>query len=208
MRRWKKIDLNQQQVPYYLNKDQDQCYYAHEYFSGGDYTQGGNSLIYNFKKAPQKRGTLEWLHKKKAIKKFANEVARVFEGKEGIHVSTIPTSKTRNHIDYDDRFDQFSRELKKINPRLIIERPIERMISVEPAHGGQGTRDPLQIIQSLGWQGFSSLKAPGRLYVIDDVLTTVSHFRAYKTLISKNSPGIEVIGMFWALVNRSEPHRG
>src|SRR5688572_14519293 len=75
----------------------DECFYAREYQSHGNYdVSDTNNLISNFKKKPRFKGTHSWKYKGRAILQCAEEFADIFlEGKE-YTVAPIPTSKT-NH---------------------------------------------------------------------------------------------------------------
>lgn len=196
---WKKIDLAQTTDHFWL-EDGDDCYCAREYIShGGWQASEANQLISNFKKEPSKKAAnpYEWKHKLKAIKQFANELALVFDEKSKYFVCAIPPSKCHDDPDYDSRLDDTLTELCKIRPKIKICNAIKRIYSVKAAHSHNDDRPkPDDVYESIEWD--DAFEYLPHLVLIDDVLTTGSHFKACQRLARENMPGIDVFGVFWA----------
>jgi predicted amidophosphoribosyltransferase len=74
-------------------------------------------------------------------------------------------------------FEDLFKELVPARKKLVVEWPIESRETVTAAHSG-GSRDPVEIMDNFDWTGFEN-EEPETLVVIDDVLTTGSHFRAF-----------------------------
>ena len=193
---WKKIDQTQNDSRY-LSKH-DQCYYAREYIPQGSYRSSvGNDLISNFKKPINKKNTLEWNYKLKAIKQFVDELSLIFNQNQKYVISTIPTSKKEDDKDYDSRLDEVAKGLEKryLN-NIIYEKSIRLKQSILSSSKKKGSRNPEIIYKALSWNGFSN-GIPFHLFVIDDVITTGGHFKTYERMILEKYSFIKVIGLFF-----------
>lgn len=192
---WKLLDAAQQPSQY-INAS-DEVYYAREYIPrGGHSASEANSLIYNLKKTPDRKGKPEWRYKEDAIRQFAREIAMLLvDDSDEWVVAAIPSSKAISDPDYDDRLDQVLKQAATVQPRIRIETPFVRARSSLAAHYG-GARTPEQIMAELSWRGFS--RPTDHLILVDDVLTTGGHFRACSNLVSHHQPAIQIYGVFWA----------
>lgn len=193
--KWRRIDVNTiQYPPRWLTAD-DFCYYAREFTVRRGYTESKtNQLIFNLKKPVSHRGMWGWHYKAEAIQKFAQELATLLS--TAFTVTYIPTSKTKNHPDYDSRLKDTLTLLQKHNNKICVEFPIIRTKSILAKHKG-GMRDPDIERQSLKWVGFK--RKHSRIVLIDDVITSGSGFKACQQLILENSSGIRRVGgVFWA----------
>src|ERR1700677_1997602 len=190
--KWKKIDANQT-LPVYLSAA-DECYYARDYVSHGSYKSSpGNGLITNFKKDVSRKGKREWQYKVDAINKFAAELKPLLPN--GMAVAHIPSSKCKTDPQYDSRLEDTLRALKRLNASLIIESPLTSKNTVQASHLG-GDRNPEIFYNNLAWVGLS--QPTTTLVLIDDVITTGAHFKACQRKLTEQSPGIRVLGVFWA----------
>ena len=96
----------------------DQCFFFREYTANKDYDYSDysetNSLIWNFKKRLDKKGTSEWKYKEKAIKQIAEEFRESLKAKwfEKYTLVPIPPSKSKEDPLYDDRAEEFRESLK------------------------------------------------------------------------------------------------
>ena len=177
-------------------KDDDLCIYAREYVAGGYGYKGGptNQLIINFKKVPPfKINTSKWKYREDAIEIFAMETVQLPRLKT---VTAIPSSRTKNHSKYDNRFEDFFARLLKSRSYLSVEWPVEIKKTV-PASRCQGDRDPKSIKENYSWRGFKN-KPPEELYIFDDVLVSGAHFRAISDFLKENNYTGKIIGVFWA----------
>lgn len=173
----------------------DDCYYAREYISRGGFNASeANQLISNFKKLPSTRKTWQWPHKERAILRFATELARIIPG--GMTVAAIPTSKREDDPEYDSRLDDTLRLLHRSNKTIRVEHPFEVIESHQSAHTG-GDRSPEEIYRMLRWKGLDpEIRA---IMLVDDVITTGSHFKACQRLIrEEHGSDVDITGVFWA----------
>lgn len=191
---WNKIDLDVEPRPAFLRPG-DHCYYAREYISeGGWQASKSNQLILNFKKPPHKKGTGEWYWKEQAADQFAQELKGILP--EDSCIAVIPTSKPDSHADYDQRFDMMLGTLHRLRPDLSMQEPIVRTAACQSLHTG-GQRSVEQALRTLGWRGFDG-EAPDGIFLIDDVITSGTNFKACQRLLRQHCPGIKVSGVFWA----------
>jgi hypothetical protein len=185
-----------QRFPPYIDPNNDECYYFREYHPGkGYYYSESNHLIKNFKLDTIARPDLQ-IYKSSSINKFAEELKLFFTGPGDHYISYIPPSKCRSDSLYDDRMERTLAKLRELKPNIIIEEPVLIRNSYRPCHRG-GPRYIKDLISNFEWKGFMN-KVIQRIHIIDDVITTGSHFKAYKNFLSANHYPVEVIGLFWA----------
>ena len=200
--KWKEIDPRLDSFPSYL-KQEDKVWLAYEYvprtpFSECKYTR----LIFNFKRPLEKIRKEEWRsqYKKEAIAQCIKDLIYLFPKKKSFLIAFIPTSKTKDDPDYDDRLDQVLKAVTEKNSNLILEAPFTINKSVLASHM-KGSRDPKMIKENFRWKGFSSDKATLEkvegLVLFDDVITSGAHFSACKSLILEHHPDLKVFGLFW-----------
>ena len=180
-------------------KDDDVCIYAREYVTGGYGYKGGptNQLIINFKKAPPlKINTSKWKYRENAVKQFKEDIEILLESTSQAVITSIPSSKKKNHPEYNNRFEDLFKEILKSHSQWIIEWPVEIKKTIS-ASRCQGNRDPKSIKKNYFWRGFKN-KPPEELYIFDDVLVSGAHFRAISDFLKENNYTGKIIGVFWA----------
>lgn len=191
---WNKIDLDVEPRPAFLRPG-DECYYARDYTPKGGYAASdANQFISNFKKDPSKKGTSQWYWKERDAERFALELAGFLP--KDCSIAVIPTSKPDDHPEYDPRFDMMLGVLLARRPDLEVSEPIFRTEACQSLHTG-GQRSVAQALRTLGWRGFDG-EPPGGIFLIDDVITCGTNFKACQRLLREHCPGIAVSGVFWA----------
>ncbi len=197
--RWSRIDELQRQDHWYLT-DGDVCHFLGEYTARAGYAYSQtNNLILNMKKSVDRRDRPEWRYKGQAIRTVANAF-RVAVGQDRLDRITfvpVPPSKARTDPLYDDRLGEMLRLVRPARP-LDVRELIVQPLSYDPAHLSDVRRGPEEIAE--GYNIDTNLLAPQPEFiaVVDDVLTTGSHFKAVKRLLNEHLPGIPVIGLFIA----------
>ncbi|MFC2015024.1 hypothetical protein ACFLUP_03430 [Chloroflexota bacterium] len=190
---WMRIDMVEN-PPSYLVPD-DVCYYARDYTTEGGFSASvANNLINNFKKEKRTQGTLEWKYKEGAVTQLAREISITLP--DGATVCSIPPSKSRDDPDFDPRYDMLFAQVLKGGRKIVVEEPVVCIASTGKAHKGEISRDPNDIITNYQWDGFKG-PVPEVLYVIDDVISSGGHFRAFQALVHKHYPTIEIVGLFF-----------
>jgi hypothetical protein len=194
-KKWNKLVENgTQATPSNLVLPQDECYYTREYLKEGFSASASNQLVWNFQISPTEEHRMR--HKKDAIEAFVSELGHLMSRVkvQSYLIAPMPTSKVPGHPEYDDRLIQV---LQKVAPQQYCE-PIVGGNSHLPSKRG-GPRHPSFYSANYVFKGFSPGLLPSVLFVLDDVLTSGSHFRAYKDLMLARCPGLRVVGIFWAL---------
>lgn len=183
--------------------EETKCYYAREYIPKKGYRASEtNDLISNFKRKSDKEGKIsesELPHRKRAINNFAHDLTKLLLTNGLIYVTNIPCSKRRDSPKYDDRFDILFELLKEKHTNIRYVEPIVQIRDQKASHHGG---DRFKPDENWEWKGFDNF-LPEELLIIDDVITSGSHFRKYVDLLKKKVPTIQVYGAFWA-VSRSE----
>lgn len=176
---------------------EDRCYYFMEKEAEGYTKSTANNLINNFKKPVDRRGKPEWEYKERSIKVFTGDLCDL-KLSHPYTVIPAPTSKPRGHADWDDRLDKVVEGFALCKDEVVIEKALDTATVLTPAHLG-GSRDIDDIKSHTVWNGIGDLKGD-TVILVDDVLTTGSHFKAWKEFIMQNDPRVKnVIGLFWTL---------
>lgn len=198
----KKIDAVTILDHHYLTSS-DSCYYFGEYTSGTGFAHSPtNNLISNFKKPISVKGTAQWPYKERAIKQVISLLKGVkYPNPENIIFVPIPPSKTVQNPNYDDRITQV---LTGACPDLNIEYKELIMVKedMDAFHQSATARlSPKQLIGKLEINEVLADNIKPIIFLIDDVITTGSHFKACKELLLNRFPEVKVGGIFVARRN-------
>lgn len=178
----------------------DHCYYLTEYTARKGFNfSHANRLILNFKKAVSARNRPDWRYKEQAINEAADGFRRSIKATmfdTGTFVP-IPPSKARHDPEFDDRVVRMIHAIRPERP-LDMRELILQPLSTEPVH--QSERRPRPDDIRGRYQSVNSLVTPLPQWIalVDDVLTTGSHFKAAQSLLNDALPEIPVIGLFIA----------
>ncbi len=194
---WKKIDVGTLDNPPSQLRAEDVCYYSREYVSKGRYDASqGNQLISNLKIPASAKGTKRWDHKIVAVNRFALELSSLLI--DGANLMFIPSSKTKRSNDYDPRWDMLKSRMVCYHQekRFKFHEPFRLRSDCQASHQG-GRRSPKSVEESIAFDGFESGQVPTQIVIVDDVITSGSHFRALSNILIENCPGMLVYGVFW-----------
>jgi len=200
---------------YHLNA-QHVCYFFGEY-TPHEYTEGRrasfsetNQHISNLKKSMTRKGMHDWHYKANAIDIAGKRLFDAINWETAVKDATfipVPPSKIRTDAAYDDRM---LKVLQRLNSRLPFELDIRDMLisdgSLNASHENNGRATPEEISKSISFDEAlaGKLPAPKYLFVLDDVLTTGSHFVGISQLLSQRFPGVPIVGCFVARTVRPE----
>ena len=183
----------------YLSED-DVCYYIGEYTARQGYKYSAtNQLISNLKKKMDQKGKWGWHYKRDAIR----DVAAAFReaiGDSSLKAMTlvpVPPSKSKNDEMYDDRLTQM---LQAMNPALgvdIRELVVQDSSTLE-AHLSDVRPRPDELVELYRMEESLIEPVPNCIAIVDDVLTTGSHFKAMREVLSSRFPSAHIIGLFIA----------
>lgn len=200
------IDRLLAEVHYYLTGDEG-CYFLREYTSemGYDFSET-NSIINNLKKPPTLRGTSQWYWKGEAIKQVAAEFFDAVDSGwlEDTTLVPIPPSKAEDHPEYDDRMLRLLHVMRAMRagegrrPRLDVRPLLRQTESVIPFHQGGSRLKPHQLAVLLEIDEDHTDPPPDRIALVDDVLTTGSHFIAARRVLTERFGEVPVVGLFVA----------
>lgn len=186
----------------------DSIVYLQEYSSGSSFHTEGNSLIYNLKKSPDTKGTMQWGYKEQAMTRVARFISSAMDNlatdEKTVYWIPVPPSKIDTHEQFDDRMNQILIKAKKLsnNPHNIIANNIyqtrnrEASSTTNKSRGVEALKaleDQYEMRDILGYDAESDL-----IVIFDDVLTSGCHFRAVKNVVLKSYPNAEIGGIFVA----------
>ncbi len=188
---------------HYHLTDNDECWYFGEYTAYKDWSfSETNQLIKNLKKKMSVQGTNQWPYKLRAIEHVGDLLASVIDTsrlQRSLFVP-IPPSKIVGDPDYDPRMRQtLDNAAAKLNCRLPIAECITQVSNTEPDHESVDSRlypedraDTYQVHQETIPSGTEAI------LLIDDVLTTGSHYKGAEIAIKRLYPQMRVQGLFVA----------
>lgn len=193
--RLQKIDDTNRHDHYYLDEE-DECYYLYEYTAGTGWKGGAtNQLIHNLQK---KKGDGGYHYKAPAIAQCSKDFSQAINAKwlAGATLVPVPPSKIKSDPLFDDRMTQVCRGIRSPGPSDVRE-VVEQINSTDTFKGGQ--RQPPDELQA-NYQIVANelARASSTIGVVDDVLTTGSHFKAVKAKIIAAQPEAKVVGFFVA----------
>lgn len=163
-----------------------------------------NQKIINFKIKPEEleRNPSRKYWKNLAIAEFSQAVSHwlksnshAIEVWENVALIPMPTSRPRSHQYYDTRLVQLCNGALEDNGIARVEDVFDLTQALTPAHEG-GPRDFETLRNNLVlFEPTSPLKV---VILIDDILTSGSHFSACSSALREAFPEIAIIGLFLA----------
>jgi len=111
-----------------------------------------------------------WKWRENAIKRFAEEISFLFKPDSTVAITAIPSSKTKDDPEYNNRFEDLFKQLLTLRPILRVEWPVEIKRTVDASHR-TGEREPEIIKENYIWKGFKT-GASKSVCIVDDILTS------------------------------------
>jgi hypothetical protein len=195
-----KIDELARPDHHYLAAE-DVCYFLGEYTARKGYAFSvTNNLILNFKKKMDRRGKPEWPYKAVAIQRAAAALRASLKdnARQKLTFVPIPPSKAKSDPLYDDRLVQMLRGIWPGQPIDIRELVIQPASS-DAVHDREERPTPAEL--EARYVVDQALVAPPpqeTIAVVDDVLTTGSHFVAVRNKLRQVFPTANIVGLFIA----------
>ena len=192
-----KIDESTRPDHFYLEAG-DVCYYAGEYTAGeGHAYSATNQLILNLKKSIDTRGTAQWQYKQRAIEQIATHFRARVNMDMPVTYVPVPPSKKKSDPLYDDRIVRIL-HLMGHDRALDVREVVVLKESMEPAHvtSSRPTPDELSLRYEVDMSRLTP--RPQAVCIVDDVLTTGSHFKAIQRLLAPHMPDKPIFGLFVA----------
>lgn len=189
----------------------DFCYYYLVRTPGGYDASSANSMIANFKKDLERFGKRPEVmrYKDQAIEDLSCALGDFLNGP---YMQTLamaaapallvpmPTSIPRTHEFYDYRLDALCDKAALQTRGINARRAFDVRYRMESSHTG-GTRSISDLRGAITFSGFSQV--PGMVILVDDVITTGSHYVVCRDLVRARYPNTLVIGLFLA-IHRSD----
>ena len=183
----------------YLDEE-DTCYFLGEYTARQGYGYSPtNSLILNFKKPMDRRNRPEWRYKGIAIRQVARAFTNALNPNVLDHLTFVPVppSKAKGDSGYDDRITQMLRRIRR-DPPIDVRELVIQSVSTDAVHESDDRPSPDGLVDLYELDESLTMPEPQVLVVVDDVLTTGSHYRAVQKVLSERFPGVSVFGLFIA----------
>jgi len=187
---------------YFIEAD-DECLYLGEYNARKGYQfSATNQLIFNFKKPMDRRGQPGWTYKRSAIEKAGRQLREALDALNPKWLSTatlvpMPPSKVKSDPMYDDRLMQMLQVLGT-GLQLDVREIISQRESTEAAHSTEVRPRVDELCDNYVIDEARVDPPPRVIGVIDDVLTTGSHFKAAQRLLRSRFPTVNIYGIFVA----------
>lgn len=178
----------------------DRCYFLFEYTSGKTWAfSRTNSLISNLKKKPSQCSANERYYKDQAIGQAAAALRQVLnaDGLRSVTLVPVPGSKAADHPDFDPRIERVCR---LIAPGIDVRGLVIQTASTAAAHEA-GDGDRVTVEELLAVYAIDEARCdpvPTTIWIIDDVLTAGTHFRAMQIVLAQRFPGVPIYGVFIA----------
>lgn len=199
------IDETNRRDHYYLSEN-DHCYFFLEYTPNKGYRfSNTNQLITNLKKKPSGKHKPDYRYKAKAIGECSALLRGALDSRwlaEAVMVP-VPGSKASDHPDFDTRMELIC---QGVRPGVAgaVRSLVRQTASTEAFHHGSRANPHelagrYEVVESL------CRPEPRRIVIVDDVLTTGSHYCAMRDVLSVRFPEAAIVGVFIARVVRPSP---
>jgi hypothetical protein len=151
--------------------------------------------VSNYKKGIEHRGEKQWYYKEEAIRKFANLIIETPIGDNRILLLAGPPSKRRDSPLFDSRNEDVLKIANRVRG-IPISFNLGAIHDIEPIHIQGGYRNPARLKGLYTFIPFKNI--PDIVYIVDDVITSGSHYVVWRDLINQNHPEVEVRGIYLA----------
>ena len=180
--------------------DEDTCYFLGEYTARQGYRYSAtNQLIWNLKKSMDRRNRPGWRYKELAIGQVAADFRNELPPNVLDHWTFVPVppSKMKGDSEYDDRITLMLRRIRR-DPPLDVRELLVQNISTAAAHKSDNRPSPDDLLKTYELDEALTMPEPESLVIVDDVLTTGSHYRAVQRVLTDRFRSTPVIGLFIA----------
>lgn len=180
----------------------DECYFCWEYVVKGGYVQYDvNDFIQNFEIPIDWPDPWRLRHKTRAIAFAAKALQSLIPAdlKQASTFVPIPPSKIKGDPAHDDRL---TRVLRTIAPPLSDVR--ELVLQNENTVSKEKQISPSERATNYRINEECASPDPTYIVLVDDVLTTGSHFKGAMMVLQRRYPGVGIVGLFLARAIRPD----
>ena len=198
-RRFSKVDELAQPDHSYLSEN-DICYFIGEYTARKWYAYSDtNNLISNFKKEMDREGKPEWWHKGMAIQQIATTFGEALgEGPlRSLTFVPIPPSVAKSDPMHDDRLSQMLRAMDP-SVNVDIRELVVQIVSTPKSSSNENRLPPSEREKLYRLDELLTDPVPNCIAIVDDLLTTGSHFKAMEAVLVRRFPSTPIMGLFVA----------
>jgi len=179
---------------------EDECFYLGEYTARRGFSFSEiNNLINNLRKPMDRRGLPEWRYKEQAIVRCGNMLREGLNA-DWLRTATlvpIPSSKTRDDPEYDNRLPRILGELGR-GAQLDIRELVLMTRNVSQSHLAEERVSIEELVASMAIEEALVEPTPQTIGVFDDVLTTGRHYKAVQQVLRTRFRAVPIIGVFVA----------
>ncbi|MFN0081372.1 MAG: hypothetical protein ACKVOM_02550 [Ferruginibacter sp.] len=177
---------------------QDDCSYFMEYFP--KIRDDVNSIIMNFKKTVDRIGKSDYRYKGITIQRIADLFKQTIPHfiNEFTILVPIPPSKVKGHPLYDDRVVRLLKLFCRNQEHADIREILSANGNLQASHESTQRPTPDEIKQNLQIDVSLCEDKRPNIILVDDVITTGSHFKACKELLQEQFPESNISGLFIA----------
>ncbi|NEZ65154.1 hypothetical protein D0962_20650 [Leptolyngbyaceae cyanobacterium CCMR0082] len=187
------------------NHEELELIYGRIYTVGESYNYSyTNDQIKNLKISPSLSETSRYKYKKRAIRRFADELGTMLKTYVPINYSLalipIPPSKTPEHDEYDDRMLQVAKIAAQQVSYVHFWPLLDCIKDRESFYTSGTTRYPSTVYNCIDINEaiVASYQSGEILCLLDDVLTSGANFSACRRKILERFPNADVRGIFLA----------
>lgn len=187
----------------YLDRT-DECYFLGEYtaYEGHSFSEF-NSLIFNLKKSPSTKNTRPDLFRYKVndIQRAGSCLRTLIEPRFLETIGTVvpmPPSKTPSHPEYDDRMLLICEGMVSGLQTPDLKELLLLKEDTDATHNNGPKPPPQDLMRNMRINADPFYHPRSNIVLVDDVLTTGSHFKACKMILQDRFPSSNVIGVFVA----------
>ena len=178
-------------------------FYARVYTSRQGFAYSDtNQLILNLKIEPSQRHRLNY--KNDAIGRFSSEVAEFLNRSQDTTRTKIivpmPPSKAQGDPEYDDRVQQAAARIQQTCPNYRVVPLLHAPRSMAASHSSDTERSADEIHRWLAIDetACSGLPSNPIVVILDDIITSGSHYEGARRRVLDRFPDALVVGVFWA----------
>ena len=186
---------------YYIAPD-DECYFCWEYVVKGGYVQYDvNDFIHNLEIPSDWPDPWRLVHKTKAIAFAAKALQSLIPAdlKQASTFVPVPPSKIKGDPAHDDRL---TRTLRSIVSPL---RDVRELVLQNENTVSKGKQiPPSERAANYRINEECASPDPTHIVLVDDVLTTGSHFKGAMMVLQQRYPGVPIVGLFLARAIRPD----
>lgn len=207
--RWRKTDESVE-LFYCPEHAELQLFYGRIYTVGQGYEYSRtNQAVLNLKMSPAS-SVKRLVYKSRAIDQCSHELTefltRSVDPLLPLILVPIPPSKTRSHPEYDDRMEQVAEQVVQRCPNVTCLPLIYTITDSESFHSRSDSRTPDEIyrLMAINTSQVALYNPEAHIVLLDDVLTSGSHFTAARRHLLEYFVDATIHGIFWAKAERTD----